>query len=102
MLKGAPAAGEPPQNGCEAEGGTWEYSSGSVVLKTRRHQGSLAHKGYLGLRAFLEVNVPLQSPNREGNFHGQVSFAVSEDDEMGLNGSHKSLKFISTQYFHMG
>lgn len=60
----SPAADKPPQNGCEAEGGVWEYSSGPVVLQHRRHCGSLTHEGYLGLRAFREVNVPLQLPER--------------------------------------
>lgn len=73
----------------------WEYSGGSVVLKHRRYWGSLTHEGYLGLRVFLEVNVPPQSSNREDNFHSQVSIAISEEDVMGLDGSFKSLKFIS-------
>ena len=62
--KEAPAADKPPQNGCKAEGVVWEYSSGSVVPKHRRHWGSLTHEGYLGLRAFLQVNTLLQLPER--------------------------------------
>lgn len=38
--------------------------------------------------------------DREDNLHSQVSITMSEDDEMGLNESYKSLKFISIQYFH--
>ena len=42
----------------------WEYSSGSVELKHRGHWGSLTREGCLGLRDLLEVNIPLQSPER--------------------------------------